>query len=1135
MQRFIPLTIALLLVGFMAVLSAPTTTTYALTTFNQKPGTLPQASARALTMAERVACQHTLEEIYWGYRLWSAENPTPKPTLDAVLSQEQLQERVNDSLRYSNVLATRWNTAITGDMLQAEMNRMAAETRQPDQLQALMGALGNDPALIAECLARPALAERLVRQWYAQDERLHGDLAVQAATDLATVTTPTDLQNINGIYEETTWRLGDPDAKDPIGALLLDETEWATQRTNLAEWFGTTVEAIPTGQVTTLQEDETGYFAVAVLAQRDRELRLATVRWEKQSFDEWWATEKSAFDTSLDPLTFTYTLPPIGGELMGDSNWLPTPSLPTRSNVTAIWTGSEMIVFGGGSLGGGRSNDGWRYNPAIDAWFTIASVNAPRERLAHSAIWTGSEMIVWGGCGPNQYAFCELSSGGRYNPVTGIWTATNNTNAPAARLYHTAVWTGSEMIVWGGCAPSSSGASCPEKDTGGRYNPATDTWVATSMTNVPAARVSHTAVWTGSEMIIWGGEDGLVALNSGGRYDPTTDTWVATNTTNAPAARAVHTAVWTGDEMIVWGGCPDVAGCIVQGTPYNTGGRYNPATDSWTPTSTVNAPTPRAVHSAIWTGTEMIVWGGGTTSNIFFNTGGRYTPATDSWTATSTTNAPPARYNHVAVWTGDLMIIWGGSSRSGGRYAPATDSWTPTSAEDPNTIQSNHVAVWTGVEMIAWGGDDISGTSEIARIYTPATRTWRLSANSNLGERHALAGVWTGTEMLVWGGQSGNFLYATGGRYNPTSNTWTPISNTNAPVARSWHVAVWTGSEMIVWGGDGGDNDASAGGRYNPSTNTWTATSLTNAPTVRYLFAGVWDGDEMIVWGGYEDGIDTNTGGRYNPATNTWVATSLTNAPAARHFHSAIWTGDKMIVWGGVTDLDNPTNFNSGGQYDPDTDSWTATSLTNAPEGRVRHTAIWTGAEMIVWGGCLELYCVSGNALYTGGHYDPLADTWSPTVIDPGLPRARGEHTAVWTGDRMIVWGGYTDLSTYTNTGGEYFTDAPPPTPTPTPAPSTPTATGVPATSTPTNTPPTATGTPTTFPGTITATPTTVPPTATGTLTATGVPATATATATVVPGTPTPTATGTIVPPTSTPTTLPPENYYLYLPLIQEK
>ena len=73
-----------------------------------------------------------------------------------------------------------------------------------------------------------------------------------------------------------------------------------------------------------------------------------------------------------------------------------------------------------------------------------------------------------------------------------------------------------------------------------------------------------------------------------------------------------------------------------------TGGRYSPSTDSWTPTSTTNAPTARFAHTAIWTGTEMIVWGGYNNSNRF-NTGGRYDPSTDTWAATNTTNAQRQR------------------------------------------------------------------------------------------------------------------------------------------------------------------------------------------------------------------------------------------------------------------------------------------------------------------------------------------------------------------------------------------------------------------------------------------------------------------------------------------------------------
>ena len=190
-------------------------------------------------------------------------------------------------------------------------------------------------------------------------------------------------------------------------------------------------------------------------------------------------------------------------------------------------------------------------------------------------------MIVWGGS--------VLNTGGRYDPSTDTWIATNTTNAPDPRRSHTAVWTGSEMIVWGGIG---NGFPPPISTPAGDTIPSTDSWTATSAANVPAGRYLHTAVWTGSEMIVWGGADFFDHFNTGGRYNPNTDSWTATSTTNAPDPRASHTAVWTGSEMIVWGG-NDSSGV------FNTGGRYNPTTNSWTATSTSDAPRAIRAHRSM--------------------------------------------------------------------------------------------------------------------------------------------------------------------------------------------------------------------------------------------------------------------------------------------------------------------------------------------------------------------------------------------------------------------------------------------------------------------------------------------------------------------------------------------------------
>src|SRR6266480_1850101 len=118
--------------------------------------------SRTLSFAERVAYQRAIEDVYWHHRIWPSERHNPKPSLDAVMSQTQLEKKVADYLRKSQALEGYWQRPITAEQLQAEMDRMATHTKQPELLRELFEALGNDPFVIAECLARPALVQQLL-------------------------------------------------------------------------------------------------------------------------------------------------------------------------------------------------------------------------------------------------------------------------------------------------------------------------------------------------------------------------------------------------------------------------------------------------------------------------------------------------------------------------------------------------------------------------------------------------------------------------------------------------------------------------------------------------------------------------------------------------------------------------------------------------------------------------------------------------------------------------------------------------------------------------------------------------------------------------------------------------------------
>ena len=353
-----------------------------------------------------------------------------------------------------------------------------------------------------------------------------------------------------------------------------------------------------------------------------------------------------------------------------------------------------------------------------------------------------------------------------FTTETDAWQTTSTANVPTGRIKHSAVWTGSKMIVWGG--RDSNGVT----SSGGLYDPVADTWSATTLTNAPASRLGHTAVWTGSKMIVWGGWDGLINyFNNGNAFDPTSG-WntVPIATPNGFAGRWDHTAVWTGSEMIVWGGNTSTG-------LTNTGAAYNPSTDKWRllPSSSL---TERAEHSAVWTGTEMIVWGGNTALGPV-NTGAAYDPTTDTWRAIA--NPPPGflgRANHTAVWTGTEMIVWGGNTsvgatNTGAAYNPVTNTWRPISSIGAPEARFNHTAIWpgpTGIAMVIWGGTDLSNYFSDGGRYDPVNDIWRTTedqTNTVPTGRFDQTAVWTGSKMIVWGGNGGTLLTNSGGRYAP--------------------------------------------------------------------------------------------------------------------------------------------------------------------------------------------------------------------------------------------------------------------------------------------------------------------------------------------------------------------------------
>lgn len=308
-------------------------------------------------------------------------------------------------------------------------------------------------------------------------------------------------------------------------------------------------------------------------------------------------------------------------------------------------------------------------------------------RLGHSGVWTGSEFIVWGGSlgeGPLR------SDGAAYDPKSRSWRSIPKV-ALRPRMNHAAVWTGRVMLIWGG----------DERDDGAAYDPAADEWRAIAEAPLQE-RYDPSYAWTGTELIIWGGRRGSETLNDGAAYNPNDDTWRGI----APppiAPRAGAEAVWTGERFIVWGGCePGPAP-----TCHSDGASYDPVSDSWTSL----APAPisgRVAHSMLWTGSEVLVWGGsdGGTGPGAHSDGAAFDPETATWRAIASWEP---RSSHAAFWSGREMVVWGGQDGTGERATdgavvdPASDSWVPFH-EGPLSGRTGFAHAWTGSEWLIWGG-----------------------------------------------------------------------------------------------------------------------------------------------------------------------------------------------------------------------------------------------------------------------------------------------------------------------------------------------------------------------------------------------------------------------------------------------
>ena len=234
----------------------------------------------------------------------------------------------------------------------------------------------------------------------------------------------------------------------------------------------------------------------------------------------------------------------------------------------------------------------------------------PEVRDGAARVWTGTELLAWGGCAPD-VEDCEATADGYvFDPLTRAWHELPK--APVASSGALGTWTGEQAVFLR--------FRDDRRLNGATYDPIAGSWH--KITAAPIrAKYGAAEVWTGSELVVFGGgERNEPSTANGAAYDPKTDAW--RRIPEAPIGLNAASGMWTGREVLVFGSLLDNRNRAA--TPTSVGAAYDPDRDRWRelPPSELS---PQAT-SAVWVDDRMVAWDYEVHSQ-------EYDPKRDEWTS----------------------------------------------------------------------------------------------------------------------------------------------------------------------------------------------------------------------------------------------------------------------------------------------------------------------------------------------------------------------------------------------------------------------------------------------------------------------------------------------------------------------
>ena len=286
-------------------------------------------------------------------------------------------------------------------------------------------------------------------------------------------------------------------------------------------------------------------------------------------------------------------------------------------------------------------------------------------------------LVVFGAAAAFSWSIYERNQGALPATPTDPWSWagegwTELPPPPEWRDGASILWTDSQLLYWGGVPHGADPDASPSAD-GFAFDPVRKSWHRIAA--APVGGSNAHAVWTGSEALFWDADiggalytdvdssDGVVTL----AYDPANDTWrrLPDDPHGAPWG---GDGVWTGRELVVFGGGRP------EGATSASGAALDLATGTWR--TIADAPEPMSLANAVWTGSQVIVVGSaldpGNHATTNTAVAEAYDPVADAWR-----QLPPAPLSpqaSEAVWFSGEVVAWDYGSDSA-RFIPDQDRW----------------------------------------------------------------------------------------------------------------------------------------------------------------------------------------------------------------------------------------------------------------------------------------------------------------------------------------------------------------------------------------------------------------------------------------------------------------------------